>query len=146
MDREKLERSGRSETNLRMARSAPPTGKHLETKAPFCPSHADGSQTHSFGEALAKTDTLRGGSAMHHEIENAFSLDGRCAVITGAASGIGRQTAITLAQAGAHVVLADIDEAGLEETLSAVTAAAGLASIRPVDVTDRDDVEALAAF
>ncbi len=83
---------------------------------------------------------------MHQEIENAFSLKGRCAVITGAASGIGRQTAITLAQAGAHVVLADIDEAGLAATQAAVTAAHGLASIRKTDVTDRDAVEALADF
>src|SRR5580698_8867902 len=83
---------------------------------------------------------------MHHEIERAFNLDGRCAVITGAASGIGRQTAITLAQAGAHVVLADLDEAGLEETQSAVQACGGLARTRKVDVTDRDAVEALATF
>src|SRR6202046_5103386 len=108
---------------------------------------------------------------MHKEIERAFSLDGRCAVITGAASGIGRQTAITLAQAGAHVVLADIDDAGLEEARAAGTAVAralvvlakseaagleepgaavtafdGQASTRRVDVTDRDAVEALADF
>lgn len=83
---------------------------------------------------------------MHSEIENAFSLAGRCAVITGAASGIGRQTAITLAQAGAYVVLADIDAAKLEETRAAIAAFDGVASVRQVDVTDRDAVEALAAF
>ena len=37
-------------------------------------------------------------------------LDGKTAVVTGAASGIGRATATTLAQAGAHVLLGDIDE------------------------------------
>ncbi|HEX4507486.1 MAG TPA: SDR family oxidoreductase [Alphaproteobacteria bacterium] len=83
---------------------------------------------------------------MHQELENAFSLKGRSAVITGAASGIGRQTAITLAQAGAHVVLADIDEAKLEQTAAAVKAAGGVASTRKVDVTDREAVEALADF
>jgi 3-oxoacyl-[acyl-carrier protein] reductase len=83
---------------------------------------------------------------MHQELEKAFSLKGRCAVITGAASGIGKQTAITLAQAGAHVVLADVDEAGLAATRSAVEAAGGVASTRKVDVTDRDAVEALADF
>jgi 3-oxoacyl-[acyl-carrier protein] reductase len=83
---------------------------------------------------------------MHREIENAFSLQGRCAVITGAASGIGRQAAITLAQAGAHVVLADVNAAGLEATAAAVTAFGGVASIRKVDVTDRDAVEALGDF
>jgi 3-oxoacyl-[acyl-carrier protein] reductase len=83
---------------------------------------------------------------MHREIENAFSLAGRCAVVTGAASGIGRQAAITLAQAGAHVVLADIDEGGLAKTRTAVEAAGGLAAVRKVDVTDRAEVEALADF
>jgi len=83
---------------------------------------------------------------MHQEIERAFSLDGRSAVITGAASGIGRQTAITLAQAGAHVVLADIDEAGLAETRVAVEAFDGQVSTRQVDVTDREAVEALADY
>jgi 3-oxoacyl-[acyl-carrier protein] reductase len=83
---------------------------------------------------------------MHREIENAFSLERRCAVVTGAASGIGRQAAITLAQAGAHVVLADVDEAGLEATAAVVTASGGVASIRKVDVTDRNAVEALGDF
>jgi 3-oxoacyl-[acyl-carrier protein] reductase len=83
---------------------------------------------------------------MHQDIERAFTLDGRSAVITGAASGIGRQTAVTLAQAGAHVVLADIDEAGLAATRSAVEAFDGQVSTRRVDVTDRDAVEALADF
>ena len=47
---------------------------------------------------------------MHPEIEKAFDLAGRVAVVTGAASGIGRQAAVTLAQAGALVVLADVNE------------------------------------
>jgi len=83
---------------------------------------------------------------MHKDLENAFSLRGRGAVVTGAASGIGKQTAITLAQAGAHVILADIDESGLAATRSAVEAAGGVASTRKVDVTNRDVVEALADF
>ena len=39
-------------------------------------------------------------------------LSGKTAVVTGAASGIGRATAATLARAGAHVVIADVDAAG----------------------------------
>ena len=39
-------------------------------------------------------------------------LDGKVALVTGGASGIGRATAIVFAQSGANVVLADIDEAG----------------------------------
>lgn len=83
---------------------------------------------------------------MHQELEKAFGLKGRCAVVTGAASGIGKQTAITLAQAGAHVVLGDIDEGGLATTRAAVEAAGGEASTRKVDVTDREAVEGLGDF
>ena len=42
-----------------------------------------------------------------------FSLDGRRAVVTGAASGIGAAIALAYAQAGARLVLADLNEARL---------------------------------
>lgn len=45
-----------------------------------------------------------------------FDLHDKVAVITGAASGIGRATAISLARRGCHLAIADINEAGLEET------------------------------
>lgn len=48
-----------------------------------------------------------------------FGLAGQVAVVTGAASGIGRATAILLARAGARVVLADIDPDGLAATAQA---------------------------
>src|SRR5205085_8112198 len=57
---------------------------------------------------------------MHQELIDAFSLDGRTAVVTGAARGIGRQAAITFAQAGADVVLVDRDIALLEESAALV--------------------------
>ena len=44
------------------------------------------------------------------------NLSGRVAVVTGAASGIGRETALALARRGADLAICDVDEAGLEET------------------------------
>lgn len=81
---------------------------------------------------------------MHEELSQAFSLDGHVAVVTGAASGIGRETARVFAQAGARVLLADVDEAGLAESVAAVAAVGGAASARRADVTQRAEVDALA--
>ncbi|MBA4863592.1 glucose 1-dehydrogenase [Streptomyces sp. PSKA54] len=81
---------------------------------------------------------------MHTELERAFELAGRTAVVTGAASGIGRQTAITFAQAGADVVLADITESSLGETAASVRQLGRTATVVPTDVSDRTAVDRLA--
>lgn len=47
---------------------------------------------------------------------NLFRLDGRIAIVTGAASGMGRRAAFGLGDAGAHIIAADINEEGLEQT------------------------------
>ena len=51
---------------------------------------------------------------------NPFSLDGKVIVISGAASGIARQCAISCTQMGARLVLLDLNEEGLKETMTLV--------------------------
>ena len=72
-----------------------------------------------------------------------FSLDGRSAVVTGGASGIGRATAQVLAAAGAGVVVGDVDEAGAEKTVAAIAEAGGRAVAQRCDITSRADLDAL---
>ncbi|MFD3548968.1 SDR family NAD(P)-dependent oxidoreductase [Streptomyces sp. NPDC058655] len=71
-----------------------------------------------------------------------YDLTGRTALITGAASGIGRATAVVLAGAGARVHCADRDAQGLAETAALVARAGGDASVHLLDVTDRAAIRA----
>ncbi|MFJ5025492.1 SDR family NAD(P)-dependent oxidoreductase [Streptomyces goshikiensis] len=72
----------------------------------------------------------------------AYDLTGRTALVTGAASGIGRSTALLLAEAGAAVHCADRDERGLAETAALIAQAGGSATAHPLDVTDRTAIRA----
>lgn len=71
-------------------------------------------------------------------------LAGKVAVITGAASGIGRGTALRFAEEGADLALSDLNEAGLEETARAVQDLGRRAVTAVADVRDRAAVDALA--
>ena len=72
-------------------------------------------------------------------------LNGRTAVITGAASGIGLGLARTAAREGMHVVLADIEAGALDEAASDVAARGAETLAVTTDVSSADAVEALAA-
>jgi A-factor type gamma-butyrolactone 1'-reductase (1S-forming) len=73
-------------------------------------------------------------------------LEGKVAVITGAAGGIGRASALTFAREGAKVVLGDRAEEALAETARLVSEAGGDAAWLATDVTRRDEVVALVAL
>src|SRR5262245_37768763 len=70
-------------------------------------------------------------------------LQGRVAVVTGAASGIGRALAVELAGRGCALALVDLNEAGLRESADLARAAGAKVSIHRADVADRARMEAL---
>jgi NAD(P)-dependent dehydrogenase (short-subunit alcohol dehydrogenase family) len=63
-------------------------------------------------------------------------LAGKVAMITGAASGIGRATAVLFASEGASVVVADLNQNGSAETVRLIEEAGGTALALPLDVTN----------
>jgi NAD(P)-dependent dehydrogenase (short-subunit alcohol dehydrogenase family) len=71
-------------------------------------------------------------------------LAGRSALVTGASRGIGQAIAEALAAAGAEVVLASRSRGPLDQVAEAIAARGGKASVRLVDLCDRDDVRSLA--
>lgn len=74
-------------------------------------------------------------------LADALGLGDRVAVVTGAASGIGREIALTLAGAGAHVAVLDVDREGGEETSADVAALGREGLFAPCDVSDPTHVE-----
>jgi NAD(P)-dependent dehydrogenase (short-subunit alcohol dehydrogenase family) len=71
-------------------------------------------------------------------------IEGRVAVVTGAASGIGRATALALARGGCDVALVDVDEVGAAETARAVESLGRAASVHVADVSNKDRMRAVA--
>ena len=70
-------------------------------------------------------------------------IDGKVAIVTGAGSGIGRESALTLARAGASVAVADINLEGAKETVRLIEAAGGTALAVEADVSDEASVRAM---
>jgi 3-oxoacyl-[acyl-carrier protein] reductase len=70
-------------------------------------------------------------------------LANKVAIITGASSGIGRASAILFAKEGAKIVVADINNAGGEETVSAINSSGGEAFFVHTDVSKAPDAESL---
>ncbi len=75
-------------------------------------------------------------------LKSLFTLEGKNAVVTGAASGLGRHCAETLAQAGAGVALLDINQDGLAETAARIEPIGVQLLTKVVDISRTKDVEA----
>ncbi|WP_127128717.1 SDR family NAD(P)-dependent oxidoreductase [Georgenia sp. SYP-B2076] len=73
-------------------------------------------------------------------------MDGKVAIVTGAAAGLGRSVARCYAKRGARVVVADINDEKGEETVRLITDAGGTASFRHADSSSLEENEALVAF
>lgn len=70
-----------------------------------------------------------------------MSLKGKVALVTGAASGIGREIALTYARNGAKVVIADLNKQGSDAVAAEITKAGGTAMGIAMDVTSEADVD-----
>jgi len=70
-------------------------------------------------------------------------LENKIALITGAGGGFGRAMSVVFAREGAHVYVADRDEASVRDTVEAVKRQGGAATPFRSDVTDKDDIASL---
>src|SRR5262252_2299419 len=70
-------------------------------------------------------------------------LAGRAAIVTGAGGGIGAAIAVALANAGASVLVADVDEAGASATVTTIEKAGGRALAVKTDVTESTQVRSM---
>ena len=69
----------------------------------------------------------------------AVDMTGKFALVTGAASGLGRGTALALARAGADVCIVDVNPAGLEETAAAIRELGRSVLVHPTDLSQAEN-------
>ena len=77
-------------------------------------------------------------------VPSLFDLSDRTAVVVGSASGLGRATAVGLADAGARVVCGDLNTDGAQETAQIIASRGGTAEAVALDITSTENVEEVA--
>src|ERR1700692_2569361 len=131
-----------------MVRTPCSSAATLTLALPVWESHAADRDCRRRGRRAQSARSQTGRSAMPRTPDY---FAGKTIVITGAASGIGRATALIFAREHANVVCADLNENGARETAAAVNGKGSQALALKVDVTSRNEVNsmverALAAF
>ena len=89
---------------------------------------------------------MRGKNVSNQQyLNDMFGLEGQVAAVIGGAGVLGAAMCRGLAGAGAHVVVADVTEAGCTDCVEEITSAGGAASSTLIDVTSRESIEAALA-